>query len=227
MSHMRKLRVMALTICVLAFVGCAGGGSPASERPTAAATPVAQTNASAIETVPAAPTAVKPTPDLPTPAPTITVGPTAAPFPLPAGWWDNAVCYEIFVRSFYDSNGDGIGDLNGIIQMLWGDAQNRELLDFYRQLVTLRRSESKLWRGARRTLAADDRTGLYVYRCSDGPSEAIVALNNGGGAQTFRLAAGHSYRLILASDGAITLEGDALILAPFGGAVLIGAVSEG
>jgi alpha-amylase len=109
---------MALAICVLAFVGCAGGGSPASERPTAAATPVAQANASAIETVLAVPTAVKPTPDLPTPAPTITVGPTAAPFPLPAGWWDNAVCYEIFVRSFYDSNDDGIGDLNGIIQKL-------------------------------------------------------------------------------------------------------------
>jgi len=28
------------------------------------------------------------------------------------------VCYEIFVRSFYDSNGDGIGDLNGLIQKL-------------------------------------------------------------------------------------------------------------
>src|SRR5205823_662937 len=28
------------------------------------------------------------------------------------------VCYELFVRSFYDSNGDGIGDLNGLIQKL-------------------------------------------------------------------------------------------------------------
>jgi len=28
------------------------------------------------------------------------------------------VCYEIFVRSFCDSNGDGIGDLNGIISKL-------------------------------------------------------------------------------------------------------------
>ncbi len=33
-------------------------------------------------------------------------------------WWNEAVYYEIFVRSFYDSNGDGIGDLNGIKQKL-------------------------------------------------------------------------------------------------------------
>ena len=33
-------------------------------------------------------------------------------------WWKNAVFYEIFVRSFYDSNGDGIGDFNGITQKL-------------------------------------------------------------------------------------------------------------
>lgn len=33
-------------------------------------------------------------------------------------WWNDTVFYEIFVRSFYDSNGDGIGDLNGITQKL-------------------------------------------------------------------------------------------------------------
>ena len=33
----------------------------------------------------------------------------------PAGtWWKHAVIYEIYPRSFQDSNGDGIGDLNGI-----------------------------------------------------------------------------------------------------------------
>ena len=29
-------------------------------------------------------------------------------------WWQHAVFYEIYPRSFADSNNDGIGDLNGI-----------------------------------------------------------------------------------------------------------------
>src|SRR6202167_1914713 len=29
-------------------------------------------------------------------------------------WWQNAVFYEIYPRSFADSNNDGIGDLKGI-----------------------------------------------------------------------------------------------------------------
>jgi alpha-amylase len=36
----------------------------------------------------------------------------------PADWRRGATCYEVFVRSFYDSNGDGIGDLNGLTQKL-------------------------------------------------------------------------------------------------------------
>ena len=36
----------------------------------------------------------------------------------PQPWWKNAVIYQIYPRSFQDSNGDGIGDLAGIIPRL-------------------------------------------------------------------------------------------------------------
>ena len=29
-------------------------------------------------------------------------------------WYDQAIIYQIYPKSFQDSNGDGIGDLNGI-----------------------------------------------------------------------------------------------------------------
>ncbi|MBE5807844.1 MAG: glycosylase [Clostridiales bacterium] len=37
---------------------------------------------------------------------------------MAATWLNDAVFYEIYPQSFYDTNGDGIGDLNGIIEKL-------------------------------------------------------------------------------------------------------------
>jgi alpha-glucosidase len=34
------------------------------------------------------------------------------------GWWKSAVIYEIYPRSFQDSNADGVGDLDGILERL-------------------------------------------------------------------------------------------------------------
>lgn len=57
-------------------------------------------------------------PATPTPPPTPTTEYAQIPTPPieteSAEWWRDAVFYEIFVRSFNDSDGDGIGDFNGI-----------------------------------------------------------------------------------------------------------------
>ncbi len=42
----------------------------------------------------------------------------SAAFDFDTHWWNDAVFYEIFVRSFYDSNGDGIGDFKGLMDKL-------------------------------------------------------------------------------------------------------------
>lgn len=52
--------------------------------------------------------------------PTATAVPSPTPTQMPVShfWWDDRVFYELTVRSFSDSNGDGIGDFNGLIDKL-------------------------------------------------------------------------------------------------------------
>jgi len=76
-------------------------------------------------TVPSPPPSVGPTV---TPSSGSSIAPIAAACPAsrPAAperpWWSDRVFYEVFVRSFADSNGDGIGDLRGLMDHL--DALN-------------------------------------------------------------------------------------------------------
>jgi len=71
------------------------------------------------------------------------VAPRAPAQPSPrkpqANWLRGATCYEIFVRSFRDSNGDGIGDLNGIIGALdyINDGNPRSLRDLGARCIWL------------------------------------------------------------------------------------------
>lgn len=40
------------------------------------------------------------------------------PFTPVRAWWKEAIVYQIYPISFLDSNGDGLGDLNGVLSKL-------------------------------------------------------------------------------------------------------------
>ena len=51
-------------------------------------------------------------------------------------WLDNAIFYEIYPQSFKDTNSDGIGDFNGII----------EKLDYIKELNHPSETPDMMWR---------------------------------------------------------------------------------
>jgi glycosidase len=120
---MKNIRRSFTLICaLLLFSGCST--NPAAE--TEAPQPPTSQPATVTEPPPTLTATPRPT-DTPlpsfTPPPTIPATPVGVVTGLPQGtdnypWWNDAVFYEIFVRSFYDSDGDGIGDFNGITARL-------------------------------------------------------------------------------------------------------------
>ncbi len=99
----RKMLAFMLLICLAA---CSlPGSSAASPQPTAPPGPTSTAPATA-------------RPPTATAAPTALATASSTPSAGNPAWWKDAVFYEIFVRSFYDSNGDGIGDINGLIEKL-------------------------------------------------------------------------------------------------------------
>jgi cyclomaltodextrinase len=60
------------------------------------------------------------------------------------------------------------------LPMLWGDAQDAELLAYFKRLTALRREGYPAWCEERRTLLVDDARGVYAYACGD----YVIVLNN-------------------------------------------------
>lgn len=124
--HFRHRSVTLLIIVALVAACTAPPVSTSTPAPAASPTSIPAATAAPTNTaVPPRPTATQPPTATALPAPDPTMPPVAVGSiaQLPAGtdgfpWWNDTVFYEIFVRSFYDSNGDGVGDLRGIIEKL-------------------------------------------------------------------------------------------------------------
>ena len=120
---MKKLNSLLLVILTLTLAACFSQPVDNAPRQDSHPPQITQADASAADSQ-------SPTPDVfgtaialdqatqaaappsPTPKPKATLNPNMD------YWWNETVFYEIFVRSFYDSDGDGVGDINGLIQKL-------------------------------------------------------------------------------------------------------------
>ena len=110
----RPILLMCLALCAAILAACA---TPATPPPTAAPTPTP------LATVAPTPIPLPPTPAPGEPIQSLVVSPTGQDGVLVSGtggqpWWNDSTFYEIFVRSFSDSDGDGVGDLDGLIRKL-------------------------------------------------------------------------------------------------------------
>jgi len=113
------VRFIALFCAVGVLTGCV----ETPPAPSATATPVA-TPTVAVATATATPEATATAIPLPTQPPKPTLTPDVRPAIDSPAWFNEATLYQIFPRSFYDSDDNGIGDLNGI----------REKLDYVQSL---------------------------------------------------------------------------------------------
>jgi cyclomaltodextrinase / maltogenic alpha-amylase / neopullulanase len=99
------------------------------------------------------------------------------------------------------------------LPMNW-ETQDHGLQSFYQRLIGLRRQTSDKWSLPRQTILADDRYGIYIYRCG----EYITALNNSEDANRIVLPADRKVEVVLATDeGIAPLTANQFDLPPFAG----------
>jgi len=107
-------------------------------------------------------------------------------------------------------------------------AVDRELLEFYRDAIALRRERPELRRGSWATAASDDDAQFFAFRRALGDSESLVAFNRGAKpfAWTLPQRAGATWEIALTTGDGAELkrpgDGAALSIPPLTGVVLTG-----
>jgi alpha-amylase len=110
-ENLRGGNIMKYILAILLIVNITACVPIGNSETSSSATPTQFTKASITATTTTRPTLIVPTlTALPSPTSTQTV--------VQNQWWNDTVFYEISVRSFFDSNNDGIGDFNGLIEKL-------------------------------------------------------------------------------------------------------------
>lgn len=105
--------------------------------------------------------------------------------------------------------------------MPWGDDQNKDLFEFYRVLIQIRKSETALVQGRRETILATEET--LAYRRVDGENTILCVMNISEKASEVELDCGESSPLLMTnSECRIQSEGGKkrIFLPPFSGMIL-------
>jgi cyclomaltodextrinase / maltogenic alpha-amylase / neopullulanase len=110
--------------------------------------------------------------------------------------------------------------------MIWGEGQDRNLFESYRDLIHARRSMGSVWRGPRETLIADDDLGTLVVRCRNEHSDAVVAFGLDGHPRNLEHRLFEGRTIAFRTSPSVRLEGGRLTLGPFDGAILRSADTE-
>lgn len=107
------------------------------------------------------------------------------------------------------------------LPMLWGEAQNAELLHYYRELCSVRTRESTLRRGVRQTLFSDEQ--VLAYRHAHTSASTVTVLNVSAEAVEVILPLAE-HTLVLATEATCKVRAEAdgvhISLPPFGGVLL-------
>ncbi len=117
-------------------------------------------------------------------------------------------------------NGRGIHEETRL-PMLWGDAQDTDLLEYYRALCNIRKQESALRSGTRETVYADDK--VLAYRRADSTGSLVSVMNLSDQAVDLALDIAENVTALATSpECKAQAEGSLMrvLLPPFGGIVL-------